>query len=77
MLEKTHDFAHREMLEETLRPVVSSTAASTEAITNQLVPIKEGITALNANFKLRLHRLLQNRDQFLILVFLSSIFHIS
>ena len=39
------------MLEETLRPVVSSTAASTEAITNQLVPIKEGITALNANFK--------------------------
>ena len=39
------------MLEETLRPVVSSTAASTEVITNQLVPIKEGITALNANFK--------------------------
>ena len=51
LLEKTHDFVHREMLEETLRTVVSSTAASTEAITNQLVPIKEGITALNANFK--------------------------
>ena len=39
------------MFEETLRPVVRSTAESTEAITKELVPIKEGITALNANFK--------------------------
>jgi hypothetical protein len=51
LLEKTRDFVNREMFEETLRPVVRSTAESTEAITKELVPIKEGITALNANFK--------------------------
>ena len=49
--EKARDFVNREMFEETLRPVVRSTAESTEAITKQLLPIKEGITTLNANFK--------------------------
>ena len=48
---KAYDFANYEMIEESLEPVVRSTAESTEAITKQLVPIKEGITALNANFK--------------------------
>ena len=49
--EKARDFVNREMFKETLRPVVRSTAESTEAITKQLLPIKEGITTLNANFK--------------------------
>ena len=51
LLEKSRDLVNREMFEETLRPVVRSTAESTEAITKQLLPIKEGITTLNANFK--------------------------
>ena len=51
LLEKSRDLVNRKMFEETLRPVVRSTAESTEAITKELVPIKEGITALNANFK--------------------------
>ena len=50
--EKARDFANHEMFE-TLEPVVRSNTASTEAITNQLVPIKEGIKALNANFHLK------------------------
>ena len=49
--EKARDFINREMFEETLSPVVRSTVESTEAITKQLLPIKEGITALNANFR--------------------------
>jgi hypothetical protein len=49
--EKARDFVNREMFEETLRPVLRSTVESTEAITKQLLPIKEGITTLNANFK--------------------------
>ena len=51
--EKARDFANHEMFEETLEPVVRSNTTSTEAITNQLVPIKEGIKALNANFHLK------------------------
>ena len=49
--EKARDFRNHEIIEESLEPVVRSTAESTEAITKQLLPIKEGITTLNANFK--------------------------
>ena len=49
--ERAQDFAHHETLEESLEPVVRSTAASTEAITKELVPIKEGITALNTKLQ--------------------------
>lgn len=49
--ERAHDFANHEMLEESLEPVIRSSAKSTEAITNELIPIKEGITALNAKLQ--------------------------
>ena len=49
--ERARDFAHQESLEESLKPVVRSAAASTEAITNELIPIKEGITALNTKLQ--------------------------
>ena len=49
--ERAQDFAHHETLEESLKPVVRSTAASTEAITKELIPIKEGITALNTKLQ--------------------------
>ena len=32
-------------------PVIRSTVASAEAITNELVPLKEGITTLNMQLK--------------------------
>ena len=54
--ERAKDFINHETLEQSLQPVVKSTAASTEAITKQLVPIKEGITALNT-------RLVQQQQQ--------------
>ena len=60
--EKARDFANHEMLEETLEPVVRSTAASTEAITKELVPIKEGITALNAKYNLK-HAAAKDEDE--------------
>ena len=45
--ERAKDFIHHEAIEQSLQPVVQSTTASTAAITKELVPIKEGITALN------------------------------
>ena len=49
--ERAHDFANHEMLEESLEPVIRSSAKSTEAITNELIPIKEGISELNAKLQ--------------------------
>ena len=49
--ERAHDFANHEMLEESFEPVIRSSAKSAEAITNELIPIKEGITALNAKLQ--------------------------
>ena len=51
LAERAHDFTYHESLKESLEPVVRSTAASTEAITKELVPIKEGITALNTKLQ--------------------------
>ena len=51
LLERAQDFAHHETLEQSLEPIVRSSAASTEAITKELVPIKEGITALNTKLQ--------------------------
>ena len=39
--ERAQDFANHEMLEESFEPVVHATAASTEAITKELIPIKD------------------------------------
>ena len=44
--ERAQDFANHEMLEESLEPVVHATAASTEAITNELIPIKDQLEQL-------------------------------
>ena len=41
--EKTQDLARREDLEESLKPVVESTNKSTEAITKELIPIKNAL----------------------------------
>ena len=49
--ERARDFAHHEAVEQSLEPVVRSTAASTQAITNELLPIKEGISALNSKLQ--------------------------
>ena len=57
--ERAKDFTHHEAIEQSLQPVIRSTAASTEALTKELVPIKEGITAINA----RLGQQQQQRQQ--------------
>ena len=44
--ERAQDFANHEMLEESLEPVVHATAASTEAITKELIPIKDQLEQL-------------------------------
>ena len=51
LAERANNFIYHESLKESLEPVVCSTAASTEAITKELVPIKEGITALNTKLQ--------------------------
>ena len=47
ILERTQGFENQELVEESLEPVVRSNVESTEAITKELIPIKEGIIALN------------------------------
>ena len=51
LYEQAKDFQHQELHEQSLEPIVRSTAASTKAITEELVPIKEGITALNTKLQ--------------------------
>ena len=51
--ERARDFANHKEIEESLEPVVRSNTESTEAITKELVPIKKGITALNAKLRLK------------------------
>ena len=45
--EKAQDLVRREDIERALEPVVRSTGKSTEAITKELIPIKDEIKALN------------------------------
>ena len=49
--ERSKDLAQSEAIEQSLEPVVRSTDKSTEAITKQLIPIKEEIIALNNKLK--------------------------
>ena len=51
LAERANNFIYHESLKESLEPVVRSSATSTEAITKELIPIKEGITALNAKLQ--------------------------
>ena len=44
--EKAQNFANHEMLKESFEPVVHATTASTEAITKELIPIKEQLEQL-------------------------------
>ena len=44
--ERAQNFANHEMLEESFEPVVHATAASTEAITKELIPIKDQLEQL-------------------------------
>ena len=45
--ERTHDIMRTEEINRVLEPVVRSTAKSTEAITKELIPIREEIRVLN------------------------------
>ena len=45
--DRAKDFAYKEGIEQSLKPVIQATATSTDAITKELIPIKEGITNLN------------------------------
>ena len=45
--EKAQDLVRRDDIERALEPVVRSTGKSTEAITKELIPIKDEIKALN------------------------------
>ena len=51
MREKARDFANYEEIEKSLEPVVCSNATSTEAITKELIPIKEQIEQLTKMIK--------------------------
>ena len=51
--EKAQDLVRRDDIERALEPVVRSTGKSTEAITKELVPIKEEIKALNERLENR------------------------
>ena len=53
--ERAQDFLHREVIEKSLEPVTRTTEASTNAITKELLPIKEGIDRMNANLMHNLH----------------------
>ena len=50
MEERARDFLAHEAIEQSLEPVTRTTEASTNAITKELLPIKEGIEKLNANW---------------------------
>ena len=46
MRKKARDFANYEKIEQSLEPVVRSTAESTEIITKELIPIKKQLEQL-------------------------------
>ena len=54
--ERAKDFAYKEGIEQSLKPVIQATATSTDAITKELIPIKEGITNLNLKLEKRKKR---------------------
>ena len=49
--EKAQDLVRRDDIERALEPVVRSTGKSTEAITKELIPIKDEIRAVNKRLK--------------------------
>ena len=53
--EKAEDLVRQDDIERALEPVVRSTGKSTETITNELIPIKEEIKALNLQLKNQEH----------------------
>ena len=49
MKERVQDFLTHEAIEQSLEPVTRTTEATTNAITKELLPIKQGIENMNAN----------------------------
>ena len=49
MKERARDFLEHEAIEQSLEPLTRTTEASTNAITKELLPIKQGIEKMNAN----------------------------
>ena len=49
--EKAQDLARRNDIERALKPIVRSTGKSIEAITKELIPIKDEIKALNEHLE--------------------------
>ena len=61
--EKAQDLVRREDIERALEPVVRSTGKSTEAITKELIPIKDEIKALNERLEKRENNDREERQQ--------------
>ena len=56
MKERARDFLAHEAIEQSLEPVTRTTEASTNAITKELLPIKEGIEKMNASLMQNIQR---------------------
>ena len=56
MKERARDFLAHEAIEQSLEPVTRTTEASTNAITKELLPIKEGIQKMNASLMQNVQR---------------------
>ena len=62
--EKAQDLVRRDDIERALEPVVRSTGKSTEAITKELIPIKDEIRALNERLETRENdHVMQEQDE--------------
>ena len=61
--EKAHDLVRSEDIERTLEPVVRTTKQSTEAITKELLPIKNEIKVLNERLENRENKLQKGKEK--------------
>ena len=61
--EKAHDLVRSEDIERTLEPVVRTTKQSTEAITKELLPIKNEIKVLNKRLENRENKLQKGKEK--------------
>jgi len=60
--EKAQDLARDENLKEMFNPIVQSTAKSTEAITKELIPLREEVKHLNENLAVKKEKLGDDGD---------------
>ena len=74
--ERLNDFAKNEIIQLNAEPVVQSANESTTAITKELIPIKEQITALNNNMSTKKdEEVMDNEDSIGPANFLERIYH--